>query len=244
MSMPNVPEPFPTSPTGAAWPAWPLPFIAGALPFLATLIAYTLSVRLGLVEPCNPFLDGCTSISRAARHDLPNHLFRALLLPAAVLQALSWLLCTAWLRELGAAPTRKLHALPWLGLAAALFLVLYGTFLGTEGHAYRWMRRYGVVVYFGATCIAMLIASGAAHTVVTRARNVGRLLPALCIALPLLGLANSLAPWFGLHPETIDALQNSTEWWAGLVFTLFFLALAWLWRADRFDIRVTRGFPK
>jgi hypothetical protein len=223
-----------------AWPAWPLAFIAGALPFLATLIAYALSVRLALIEPCNPFLDGCTSISRAARHALPNHLFRALLLPAAVLQGLSWLLCTAWLRELGAAPTRKLRALPWLGLAAALFLVLYGTFLGTEGTAYRWMRRYGVVVYFGATCIAMLIASGAAHAVATHARGVGRTLPALCIALPLLGLVNSLAPWFGLHADTIDALQNSTEWWAGLVFTLFFCALAWMWRADGFEISTAR----
>lgn len=245
MSMSNVPEPPPSSPTGAAWPAWPLPFIAGALPFLATLIAYMLSVRLGLIEPCNPFLDGCTSISRAARHALPNHLFRALLLPAAVLQGLSWLLCAAWLRGLGAVPTRKLRALPWLGLAAALFLVLYGTFLGTEGIAYRWMRRYGVVVYFGATCIAMLITSGAAHAVVTHARAVSRMLPALCMALPLLGLVNSLAPWFELRAETIDALQNSTEWWAGLVFTLFFFALAGLWRADRFEVRAAaRGFPR
>jgi hypothetical protein len=228
---------------GAAWPAWPLPFIAGALPFAATLMAYTLSVRLGLIEPCNPFLDGCTSISRAARHALPNHLFRALLLPAAVLQGLSWLLCVAWLRGLGAAPTRKLRALPWLGLAAALFLVLYGTFLGTEGTAYRWMRRYGVVVYFGATCIAMLIASDAAHAVVTRARGIARLLQALCVALPLLGLANALAPVFDARVDTIDALQNSTEWWAGLVFTLFFVLLACLWRVDRFEVRAARAFP-
>jgi hypothetical protein len=210
-----------------------------ALPLLATLIAYTLSVRLGLVESCNPFLDGCTSISRAARHALPNHLFRALLLPAAVLQGLSWLLCAAWLRGLGAAPTRKLRALPWLGLAAALFLVLYGTFLGTEGTAYRWMRRYGVVVYFGATCIAMLVASDAARGVVTQARSIVRVLPALCVALPLLGLVNSFAPWFEARPEAIDALQNSTEWWGGLVFTLFFFALAWLWRAAGFEIRTS-----
>ena len=115
------------------WPAWPLPLLAGLLPLVATVVAYTLSVRLGLVEACNPFIDGCVSISRAARHGLPNHLFRALLLPAAALQALCWLLCGAWLRTLGAAPTRTLRALPWIGPAAAVFLVLYGTFLGTEG---------------------------------------------------------------------------------------------------------------
>ena len=226
---------------GVAWPAWPLPLAAGLLPMVATLVAYPLSVRLGLVELCNPFVDGCTSISRAARHGLPNHLFRALLLPAAVLQGLSWMLCAAWLRGLGVAPTHKLRALPWLGLAAAAFLVLYGSFLGTEGSAYRWMRRYGVVVYFGSTCIAMLIVSGAAQGVVPQARGVVRALYALCIALPLLGLVNTLAPLFDASAATIDALQNSTEWWGGLVFTLFFLAIAWLCRAARFEVRTSSG---
>ena len=219
------------------WSAWPLPLLAGLLPLVATLVAYTLSVRLGLVEACMPLIDGCISISRAARHELPNHLFRALLLPAAALQALCWLLCGAWLRTLGAAPTRKLRALPWLGLAAALFLVLYGTFLGTEGEAYRWMRRYGVVLYFGGTCIAMLIVSDAAQSLALQARHVARALLALCIALPLLGLANVFAPLLHVDAATRAALQNSAEWWGGLVFTLFFVAIAWLWHATRFKIR-------
>ena len=219
-----------------AWPAWPLPLLAGVLPLVATLAAYTLAVRLGLVEACNPFVDGCVSISRAARHDLPNHTFRALMLPAAALQALCWLLCGAWLRTLGAAPTRKLRALPWLGVAAALFLVLYGTFLGTEGEAYRWARRYGVVFYFGGTCIAMLIVSGAAHGPALLAPRLARVLLAPCMALPLLGLANAVAPLLYVD-ESQAVLQNSTEWWGGLIFTLFFVALAWLWRVTRFEIR-------
>jgi hypothetical protein len=229
-------EPDTARPT-LAWPAWPLPLLAGLLPLVATLVGYSLSVRLGLVEACNPFVDGCVSISRAARFDLPNHLFRALLLPAAALQALCWLLCGAWLRTLGAARTRKLRALPWLGLAAALFLVLYGTFLGTEGEAYRWMRRHGVVLYFGGTCIAMLIVSGAAQGLALQARHVARALLALCAALPLLGLANAFAPLLHVDGETREALQNSTEWWGGLIFTLFFVAIAWLWRATHFEIR-------
>jgi hypothetical protein len=224
------------------WPAWPLPLLAGLLPLVATVVAYTLSVRLGLVEACNPFIDGCVSISRAARHGLPNHLFRALLLPAAALQALCWLLCGAWLRTLGAAPTRTLRALPWIGPAAAVFLVLYGTFLGTEGEAYRWMRRYGVVLYFGGTCIAMLIVSGAARGTALQARHVARALPALCMTLPLLGLANVFAPLLDADDATRSALQNITEWWGALVFTLFFGAMAWMWRATRFEIRfASRG---
>jgi len=38
---------------------------------------------------CNPYLEGCVSISRAARHGLPNHLFKALVLPAAALQGVT-----------------------------------------------------------------------------------------------------------------------------------------------------------
>jgi hypothetical protein len=223
-----------------------VPLLAGLLPLVGTVVAYALSLRLGLIEGCNPFIDGCVSISRAARSGLPNHLFRALLLPDAALQALCWLLCGAWLRSLGAQRSRKLRVLPWIGCAAALFLVLYGTFLGTEGEAYRWMRRYGVALYFGGTCIAMLIvADGARHLARQGARVAGALVP-LCLALPLLGLANALAPLLQADGATREALQNSTEWWGALVFTLFFAAVAWLWRATRFEIRfaVAGGWPR
>lgn len=218
------------------WPTWPLPLLAGLLPFAGTVVAFTLSVRLGLMEGCNPFIDGCASISRAARFGLPNYLFRALLLPAAALQALCWMLCSAWLRSLGAGRTRKLRALPWIGCAATLFMVLYGTFLGTEGEAYRWMRRYGVVVYFGGSCIAMLIVSDAWHGLAQHASAASRSLLVLCMALPLLGLANAFAPLVCASDEGRAALQNSTEWWGGLIFTLFFAAIAWLWRATRFEL--------
>ena len=219
------------------WSAWPLPFLAGLLPLAAAVLAYSLSIRLDIVEGCNPFFDGCTSISRAARHGLPNHLFRALVLPAAALQAICWLMCGSWLRSVGAVSSRMLRALPVLGIAAAVFLVLYGTFLGVEGPAYRWMRRYGVVVYFGATCISMLIVSDAVHRLTPSRSFMAKALVAFSVGLPLLGLANAFAPLFDLKEAEVAALQNSTEWWGGLLFTLFFFALAWLWRTSRFAIR-------
>jgi uncharacterized membrane protein YhaH (DUF805 family) len=222
---------------------WPLPLIAGLLPMLGTLIAYPLSVHLGLVEACNPLIDGCVSISRAARHDLPNHLFRALLLPAAALQALCWLLCSRWLVGPGEPRPRGLRALPWIGIVAALFLVLYGTFLGTEGTAYRWMRRYGVVFYFGGTCLAMLLTTGALQASRWRDHPLRRALVALCVALPLIGLVNVLGPLALPGEAARDALQNSTEWWAAVIFTLYFLALAWLWRATRFELGVSTRLP-
>lgn len=222
---------------------WPLPLLAALLPLVATALAYALSIRLGLVPSCNPFVDGCVSISRAARHDLPNILFRALLLPAAVLQAACWLLCPAWLRTLGVAPDRWQRVLPALGVAAGVVLVVYGTFLGTEGEGYRWMRRYGVVFYFGLTCIGMLIVSDQMQRRLQQRpaeRHLTRAMLALCAMLPLLGLAHVLLPLWWTAPTAKDALENVTEWWAGAIFTAFFAVLAWAWWRTGFTARLQR----
>lgn len=222
-----------------ALPIWWLPLAAGLLPALAVAVAFTLAVAQGQFPYCNPLLEGCVSISRAARHDLSNIVFRALLLPGATLQALVWLLTGPWLRQLGSPRDRLLGLLPWVGVTAAVFLVLYGTFLGTEGPGYQWLRRYGVVVYFGFTCIAMLIAGGAAQAVTAATgalRHAGLLLYALCAALPLLGLINSTSPLYLTSPAAQDALGNVTEWWGALVFTVFFVVLALLWRRTNFTV--------
>jgi hypothetical protein len=219
---------------------WPLALLAGMLPLVGTVLAFGLSSKLGLIDACNPFVDGCVSISRAARHGLPNHVFRAFILPAAALQALCWLLCRVWLEAEGAARSRSVRALPWVGLVAALFLVLYGTFLGTEGEVYRWMRRYGVVVYFGATSVAMLLATGALRSSRWRTSPLVRALYGLCAALPLLGLANSLLPLALPGAAARDVVNNVTEWWGGLIFVLCFFALAGLWGRARFELDVAR----
>ncbi len=228
-------------------PLWILPFAAAVLPLAATLIAALLSMQLGLGPSCNPLIEGCVSISRAARHGLPNIQFRGLMLPAAVVQMLCWLLCPAWLRSLQVPPSRGQRSLPWLGAFAGVSLILYASFLGTEGEGYRLMRRYGINFYFGLTCIAMLIVSGNLQRVVGGwrwQRPAGRGLMALCAALPLLGLANVLLPLALPGEVAKDALQNITEWWGGAIFTVFFCVLAWAWRATGFAAQLHSAAPR
>lgn len=226
-------------------PLWPLPLLAGLLPIVATLLALSLSIRLELVPSCNPFIEGCISVSRAARHGLPNHLFKALVLPAAALQALTWLLCESWLTGMsgpGTERSRWLRHLAWIGITAAVFLVLYAAFLGTEGRIYRWLRQYGTVVYFGFTCIAMLIASDAVVRIARQnpALALGRsnlALPALCIALLMAGLVNTfVAPLFDVNIE--DRIENATEWWGAALLVTVFLVLAWMWRRTGYSARL------
>ena len=57
-------------PTLSTLPIWPLPLIAGLLPAAGSLIALALSIHLELIPACNPFFEGCVSVSRAARHGL------------------------------------------------------------------------------------------------------------------------------------------------------------------------------
>ncbi len=232
---------FRPTPPGSPTRLWCLPLLAGTLPLAATLLAFFIAVSEGQFGWCNPLLDGCVSISRAARFGLPNYVFRALVLPAAVFQGLTWLLCETWLRSIGTPPTRWLRILPALGMCAAAFVVLYGTFLGTEGAWYQWMRRFGIVFYFALTCIAMLIAADAVRKAARKApyRRAATVLLTLCMALPLLGLANALAPLLLGDAAAVDRFENVTEWWGGLVFTLFFAVLAELWRRTGFaaDLR-------
>jgi len=223
---------------------WPLALLAGLLPLVAALVAWALSTAQGLIPACNPFVDGCVSVSRAARHGLPNHLFRALMLPAAALQGLCWWLVARWLATL-LPPYRLLRALAPLGLAAAVALVAYGTFLGTEGATYRWLRQYGTVVYFGGTCICLLITGGGVQRAVaagriTLARWAERAMVALALALVTLGLLNALVAAF-LGDEIKGRMENVTEWWAALIFVLGFVALAAIWRRVGLVARLGHG---
>ena len=238
-----MPTPFssgPVAPDPASLPLWPLALLAALLPLAAGLVAMALSMHLELVPSCNPFIDGCVSVSRAARHGLPNHIFRSLMIPAATLQGLVWLLAARWLRgELG--PAASSRWLAPLGLLAAVALVVYASFLGTEGPIYRMLRQYGTVVYYGFTCICLLLASGALNRMARAGklalpRAVRGVLLTLGLALVTLGIVNAIvAAFFGA--ELKGRIENVTEWWASLIFVLGFAALAALWWRQR--VRLT-----
>ena len=219
-----------------------LPLLAGLLPAFATIVAYQISVSSGLIPSCNPYLDGCVSISRAARHDLPNHIFRALVLPGATLQGLTWILCAQWLRSLDTFAGKYSFALAWIGTFAGAFLVLYGAFLGTEGETYQWLRRYGINFYFGFTYLCMLMASAKVFRLARAGwlrppMHLDRVLGVLCLLIMVFGLTNLFAKSLLSDVQLVDRLENILEWYAATAFTLFFASLAWLWHRTRFRVR-------
>ena len=223
-------------------PIWLLPLVAGLLPAVGTIAAFLISVRLGLIPSCNPFLDGCVSISRAARHDLGNLIFRALVLPGATLQALTWIACAQWLKCLHRSGKKTCLAVSILGALAGSFFVLYGAFLGSEGETYQWLRRYGINFYFGFTYLCMLLVSARVFQLARggwlRVRwHMHRVLGVLCLLVLVFGLTNLFAKMLMADPQLVDRLENVLEWAASSIFTLFFAMLAWLWHRTRFRLR-------
>src|SRR3546814_17911298 len=96
-------------PTFRSLPLWPLPLLAALVPLLAAHLAWALSLRADLIPACNPYWDGCVSISRAARHGLGHHLFRLALLPCAAVHVLCWLDAAHWPRPDPGNPVLALH---------------------------------------------------------------------------------------------------------------------------------------
>ncbi|MEL1266219.1 hypothetical protein [Pseudoxanthomonas putridarboris] len=211
-------------------PLWPLPLSIALLFLAAAHVAYALSVHGGHVPACVPYWEGCVSISRAARHGLGNHLFRLLVIPCAVLHALVWWLSAKWLR--GGV------AMLVLGILSALALAVYATFLGTQGEVYQFLRRYGVVVYFGFGYIAQLALMRRAHRAQALPAPTLAVMSSLCLVMLALGIGNVLAGAVVDDPDAKDRWENILEWWLGLLMVGWHVALAWGWRRQSLAVRL------
>lgn len=216
------------------WIAW----LTAGLPFFAVHLAYALSVQADYAPACVPYVEGCTSISRAARHGLPNLLFKALMLPHAAGLALFWVLVYAWLGRLRPDAPRRRLAILWLGVIAALFLVLYATFLGAEGKTYQWLRRYGITVYFSFTVLAEMMAVSLLRDIEALGSRLRNLMLGFCGLLLGLGLL-SLPLQHLVDDAYADAAVNALEWTYALLMTGFYLLIARAWQLTGFRLGVT-----
>lgn len=222
-------------------PFWPA-LLSGMLPIIATHAAWLLNLfspgeALGEAFRCVPYWDGCVSISRAVRSGPGLLLFRALMLPAAAVLVLTWIAAGLWLSQLRPDAATAARRLAAMGVIGALFLVLYVSALGTEGAWYGWMRRYGVVVYFGLTALAQLLLAHALWPLGEDARwhflrgPLRGFFALVCIEW--LGGVASIAKRLVLSDAgIIDQVENIIEWWFALALSAAFVALAVLMRGS------------
>ncbi|MCZ6500073.1 MAG: hypothetical protein O6844_06245 [Gammaproteobacteria bacterium] len=214
-----------------------LPLLVGLLPTLLVCITYLISASHEQVPWCLPIVDGCTSISRASRNPPAIFLFRAVMLPLAVLLMIYWVLSLAWLRWLCSGIGRRPSIwLAVIGCAGAALLVLYVTFLGSEGAIYQLLRRFGASSFYGLSFLAQLIQ---VHWLITLNRKAAFTSVWLPVALFWLAMVMLIA---GLASVAISGVgpsyeyNNIAQWNFTLMLNAHFVLCAWGWRESGFSL--------
>ena len=217
-----------------------LPLITGFAPIFAAHASYLIGIRAGVLRACMPYIEGCTSISATGRYPPASFLFKSVMMPEAILLAAYWLFSVAWLRSLSRAAGRSGTvgtSVAAFGIAGALFLIVYVTFLGTQGPVYDFMRRFGVYLYFLFTVIAQLILAGkilslsSSLQIPTVARITKYQLTVALIPFAL-GILNLILK---AVLDDADASENIIEWIFALLMHSYFLLSYFAWRTTGFD---------
>jgi hypothetical protein len=216
---------------------WHIAWAICIVPILAAHGAYLIAMASGTAPSCVPYIEGCVSISRAARVGDSLFWFRGLLMPCASLLVFFWWMQKSWLDRLLPASRKKHNWIFASGAVGALFLLLYANFLGSSGDMYNLMRRFGVTLYFSLTAMAQLISL---HTLTRKDIDLSaatRRLVQYQLALVgiqwVMGTGHVIAK-FILPEEVQDLLENGIEWHFALYMTLFFGFSARIWQLQQY----------
>lgn len=216
-----------------------LALIVSILPLVVMNLAYVLSANAEFVPSCIPYIDGCTSISRAARRGDSLFIFRATMIVQAVLLMIYWRIAWKWLELLSGKPLISAKIMCGLGVIAALFLILYADFLGTDGQVYRYMRRYGIVFFFTLTPFAQMLMVNqlfklkqqqlfSAPFVQVMRYQLAIVASILAVGLVSLGLSYS-------GNNTFER-ENITEWNYAVLISIFHLGSYFQWQEIKIKV--------
>ena len=221
-------------------PLYVVPLVTGLLPIIGINASYLIAAWAGHVPWCNPYLDGCTSVSATGRQPPEAFVFRATIMPLAVLLMLFWPLAVRWLRQLGDTARGPHATILMLGITAGVFLIVYVTVLGEVGQHYRLQRQLGATIYFGFTFLAQLIltqrvvALGRVDSEALASKYTrGLLVPcSLAFTVGLLSVVLQLL-W-----DDYDRVEDTIEWIFALLMWLWFVPVFLAWRGTGFSARL------
>ena len=219
-----------------------LAFIITVLPFLVSNAVYLLSAYEGSVAWCIPYIDGCTTISQAARSGSSIFVYRATMIAYSVLLIWFWIYTKHWLKDLYGYTTKAAHIIVWLGIIGALFLIVYIDFLGTAGEVNRFMRRYGILIFFTFTPLAQLILLQQHYKILPSLPD-ATINPRL-LKYQFFTLISMLS--IGIVSIVLDITEyktyqseNIVEWNFALLLNLYFLGMIFIWKDYRCFLKVS-----
>ena len=184
--------------------------LVAIFPFIAIHISFILSVQSEYLTLCNPYIDGCYSISRVARQPSSIIIFKILMLISAFSLFFLW-------PRLFKPNYNKILIL--IGRIGSLFLIVYIVALGEEGFLYELMRRFGVFIFYIFTLISQWV-----FTLNVDSRKIRFLDKIFLINIITFFqiLAFFVAIPFFLFIENHSYIENIIEWWITLLITLWF----------------------
>ena len=184
--------------------------LVSIIPFIAIHLSFILSVQNEYLSLCNPYIDGCYSISRVARQPSSIIIFKVLMLISALFLFFLW-------PKLFKPNYNKMLIL--IGRLGSLFLIAYIVALGEEGFFYEIMRRFGVFIFYIFTLISQWTFTF--NTQIRKRRFfLKNFLINIIVFLQL--LAFLLAIPFFIFFKSYGYIENIIEWWITLLITLWF----------------------
>lgn len=217
-----------------------LPIITGLLPIVAIHLSLVVAIYAGSIPSCFPYFDGCASISATGRYEPATFIFKPAMMSEWTILVFYWLFNVAWLRSLAKEADRDANTGRWigiLGVAGALALIIYVTFLGTQAPFYEFMRRFGVYLYFLFSVIAQIML--ARHTIslsrilgLAGIERIGKVQMMLALIPFFLGALNLVLKSTLANP---DPAENVIEWIFALLMHVYFVLTYFAWRDTGFD---------
>ena len=216
-----------------------LALIITLLPFVITNIVFIVSAYEGHIPWCIPNLDGCASISKAARYGSSLFIFRATMIAYGVLLIWFWIYVRQWLDMLYGKRTVVANTILWLGIIGALSLIIYVDFLGTTGEFNRFMRRFGILIYFVCIPLAQILLLRQHYHILPSLKK-GRLNRKflqfqfyIILLMLLVGIVSGVME--ATYIKT-DESENIAEWNLALLMQLYFLVTVFQWKAFRYHL--------
>ncbi|MGI9262973.1 MAG: hypothetical protein ACR2QR_13095 [Woeseiaceae bacterium] len=226
-----------------------LPLITGLLPIVAIHLSLVVAIYAGSIPSCFPYFDGCTSISATGRYEPATFIFKPAMMSEWTILVFYWLFNVAWLRSLAKEADHDAKTGRWigiLGVAGALALILYVTFLGTQAPFYEFMRRFGVYLYFLFSVLAQILL--ARHTIalsrslqLQSVERIGKAQLTLALIPFFLGALNLVLKSTLADP---DPAENIIEWFFALQMHVYFMLSYFTWRDTGFDGKFVTRLPR
>jgi len=204
-----------------------------------------LSAYEGLIPWCMPYIDGCTTISRAARSGNSIFIFRVTMIAYSMLLIWFWIYAQQWLNLLYGHSTRVSRIILWLGIVGAMSLVIYIDFLGTSGEINRFMRRYGIMIFFTFTPLAQLLMLKQHYNILqSNTESIAKPNTIKTGALQYQLIVLCLMLIIGIISLILDITQNKTyesenivEWNFSLLLNMYFIGMIFIWKNYRYFLK-------